>query len=111
MIRSPLTVNQEREMAIRVREDERLHAHVSALPAGLCARTVCTFLREFSSFRRERATRALRRGVHTVALSTGHVSQLTERLACRRVRPAASAGEATSAGIVSPVPNYISSGV
>ena len=48
---------------------------------------------------------------YAAVLSAGHVSQVTDRLACRRARRAASARAASSAGIASPVPKYISSGV
>jgi hypothetical protein len=48
---------------------------------------------------------------YAAALSDGHVSQDMDRLAATRARRAAAARDLRSAGTVSPVPKYISSGV
>ena len=78
--------------------------------AGLRTRTFCTLMREFSSSRRP-APRGISSAAHTVAMSAEHVAQVADWLARRRARREASARAASSAGIVSPVPKYISSGV
>jgi len=49
--------------------------------------------------------------VHAAGLTDGHVSQDADRFASTRVRRAAAARDVRSAGTVSPVPKYISSGV
>ena len=48
---------------------------------------------------------------HAAASIDGHVTQAADRLAFTRARRAAAARDVRSAGTVSPVPKYISSGV
>jgi hypothetical protein len=50
-------------------------------------------------------------GGHVAASSDGHVSQDADRLVLTRARRAAAARDIASAGTLSPVPKYISSGV
>ena len=80
---------------LATRPPRRRHRPIASdfgLPSGAACTDILHFLREISS---SRVTCDAESCNHIVASSSGHVWQLTDRLACRRARRAASARDAS----------------